>query len=270
MKPIPVSWISTYLYCKRKLYLEEVKEMRVPHNKYVIKGNIRHKIFDRINTIDEEIVRSIKTFMKKEDILMLFRKRYFEEVNKILKEDVMKLSSIGLNTTDYFHEIWKSILAEATLRSENIFGFLVKEKVYSAELWAKLFPKYLSEVELENEDLKGIIDRIEVYPSGVIPVELKSSKGPKEGVWPGDRVQVESYMILAEGEFGRKVSHGFVNYLESGEIRRVPNNEFVKDFVGGILDNIEETLKGKLPDFVKNKNKCTRCPLKDKCYATKA
>ena len=269
MKPIPVSWISTYLYCKRKLYLEEVRELRVPHNKYVIKGEIRHKIFDKINTIDEEIVRSIKSLMRKDDIFMLFRKRYYTAVNEILKEESMKLFSIGLNTPDYFHEIWPSILAEATLRAENIFGFLVKEKIYSAELWAKLFPKYLSEVRLENEDVKGIIDRIEVYPGQIIPVELKSSKGPKEGVWPGDRVQVESYMILAESEFGKKVPHGFVNYLESGEIRRVPNNEFVKDYVGGIIDNIEETLNGKLPDFVKNKNKCTRCPLKEKCYGTK-
>jgi len=28
-------------------------------------------------------------------------------------------------------------------------------------------------------------------------------------------------------------------------------------------------LKGRLPDFVKNKNKCTRCPLKEKCYGVK-
>ena len=269
MKPIPVSWISTYLYCKRKLYLEENRELRAPHNKYVIKGDIRHNIFDRINSIDEEIVKSIKSLMKKEDILMLFRKKYYELIHAILKENTMKLSSIGLSTADYFHEIWPGILREATLRTENIFGFLIKEKIYSANLWSRLSPKYLSEVRLENEDIKGIIDRIEIYPEHIIPVELKSSKGPKEGVWPGDRVQVESYIILAENEFGKKVSHGFINYLESGEIRKVPNNEFVKDFVGGIIDNIEETLKGKLPDFVKNKNKCTRCPLKEKCYEIK-
>ncbi len=266
---MPVSWISTFLYCKRKLYLEQVKNLDSFSEEFMIKREIRHKIFDRINSIDGEIVKSIKSFKKLEEIQMLFRKKYYDEVNNAIEENNLQLSSIGVNVADFFHEIWPSILKEVELRASNVFNFMVRDKIYSDELWSQLFPKYLSEIKLEDDMLKGVIDRVEIYPNHIVPVELKTSKGPREGVWSGDRIQVESYMLLLEREFGKKVKHGFVNYLDSEEKRVVLNNEFVRDYISTLLESIDMCLKGKLPDFVKNRNKCIKCPLKGKCYEVK-
>jgi CRISPR/Cas system-associated exonuclease Cas4 (RecB family) len=269
MEPMPVSWISTFLYCKRKLYLEQTRNLKVSNERYIVKEEIRHRIFNEINSVDEEIVKSIKSFKVLEEIEMIFRKRYYSLAHNIIKENDFKLAEIGLKVVDFFHEVWSGVLKEAQLRAKNLFVFISREKIYSDELWSKLVPKYLSEVSLESDKLKGVVDRIEIYPGSVVPIELKFGKGPKEGVWPGDRAQVESYMVLSSAEFGKKVDYGFVNYLESGELRKVPNNEFVPEFIDGLIENINNTLEGNLPDFVKNKNKCTRCPLKEKCYGVK-
>lgn len=259
MKTMPISWISSYLYCKRKLYLEKSKK---DDEIYLVKRKLRQKIYDSINSVDEELVKSIRSFKTLEDVNMLFRQRYYELVQTVINNNRDKLES----GADFFHEVWPSVLKEINLRSENVFEFMMKEKVYSSELWSKLFPKYLSEVYLENKKLKGFVDRIEIYPDFMVPVYLKKGKAPKEGVWPSDRAIVEAQMILIAKEFGRKVNHGFVNYLESEEIRKVQNNEFVVEFIDGLLEDIDKSLNGSLPGFVKNRKKCEKCSLKEKCY----
>jgi len=52
-----------------------------------------------------------------------------------------------------------------------------------------MFPILISEQRIGSDklQLKGIVDRIEVYENGYVPVELKTGKIPKEGVWPGHR-----------------------------------------------------------------------------------
>lgn len=267
---MPISWISTYLYCKRKLYLEQTRKIGVFEDKMPIKSDLKYRIFDKINSVDEEIVKSIKSFKKLDEIQMVFRRKYYEIANEIIEEGGESLLKIGCGVADFFHEVWPIILKEVNFRANNIFNFMIRRKIYSEELWKELFPKYLSWVRLENNMLKGTVDRIEIYPEHIVPIELKTSKGPTEGVWPGDRLQVESYMILAEGNFGKKVKHGFVNYLESEERRLVQNNEFIGDYVSTILDSIDKCLDGKLPSFVKNRNKCARCTMKEECYKLKS
>jgi len=269
MSVMPINWISTYLYCKRKLYLEEVKNFKGLDDKYLLKKEIREKIYNEINFSDQEIVQSINVPTKKEDVLSLFRKKYNEIVQKFLKDYDIRLLELHISPIDYFHEIWPILLVEANIRSNNVFGFMIKEKIYSKELWAKLSPKILSLVKLEDSNLSGVVDRIEVYEDKVIPIEVKLGSGPKEGVWPGDRIQVESFIILSEKEFGKKVPYGLINYVESEKIRNVLNNEFIGEYIRGLIEDIEKTLKGDLPDFVKNRKKCIRCPLRERCYSIK-
>jgi CRISPR/Cas system-associated exonuclease Cas4 (RecB family) len=263
---IPISWISTYLYCKRKLYLEEVKKLKSSSDEFKVREEIKNKIFESINSVDEEIVRSIKSFKKLDELQMIYRKKYYDLVQKIIRDNVMRLSSVGLSITDFFHEVWPLILKEVNLRADNIFGFIVRERVYSGELWSRLYPKYLSEVTLKNDWLSGKISRIEIYPDYIVPIELKQGKAPKEGLWPGDKAYLEACMLLVESEFGKKVNHAIIYYLESNEVRKVNNTKFIKDFVYALLEDIRDSLRGDLPDFVKNRNKCNRCPLREKCY----
>jgi len=53
-------------------------------------------------------------------------------------------------------------------------------------------------------ELKGKIDRIEKFNDTAIPVELKTGKAPKGGVWESHMIQVASYMLLLEEKLGKK------------------------------------------------------------------
>ena len=58
-KRISVSMLSAYLYCKRKLFLERVLGLFEPEKEALVKGTIRHETYDRVNRIEEKIVKSI-------------------------------------------------------------------------------------------------------------------------------------------------------------------------------------------------------------------
>lgn len=266
MEKIPIDWISTFLYCKRKLFLEEVEKLKEERKEYLVRMKIKDDVYEKINSVDREIVESIKNLMKLDEVEMLFRKKYYSLVQEIIKEHKFELEKLGLKGTDIFHSLWKDLLEEVEMRAKNVYSFFIRERIFSAKLWSQLFPKYLSWVEIENESIIGKVDRIELFENKCVPILFKNSMAPKEGVWPSDRAKVEVFMVLVEKELGKKIEGGYVNYLGSKEIRRVPNNEFVNDFVLGLVDNIRNTLNGKLPDFVKNRNKCEKCPLKEKCY----
>ncbi len=267
MEKIPIDWISTFLYCKRKLFLEEVEKLKEEREEYLIRRKIKDEVYEKINSVDKEIVESIKNFMKLDEVEMLFRKKYYSLVQEGIKEYKFELEKLNIKGTDVFHSLWKDVMEEVELRAKNVYSFFIREKVFSSQLWSNLFPKYLSWIKIENESIFGKVDRVEVFESKCVPILLKNSTGPKEGVWPSDRAKVEVFMVLAEKELGKKIECGYVNYLGSKEIRKVPNNEFVGEFVLGLVDNIRNSLNGKLPDFVKNRNKCEKCPLKEKCYS---
>lgn len=65
---IPVSLLSTYLYCPRKLFLQEVLLLEEPPKDIVVMGSIRHETHDLINKKEEEIVTSIKKWYPLEEL----------------------------------------------------------------------------------------------------------------------------------------------------------------------------------------------------------
>ena len=46
---------------------------------------------------------------------------------------------------------------------------------------------------------------MEIYENGYVPIELKTGKMPKEGVWPGHKVQIAAYSMLIEEKFKTEV-----------------------------------------------------------------
>jgi len=267
MNKVSITWISTWLYCKRKLYLEQVRNFKVENEAFEIKSELKKRVFDDINSADKRIVVSFNSFKSLEDIQMVFRKEYYKIIQGIVNENRIKLFNIGLNVTDFFHEIWPSALEEAKTRSNNLFSFILKEKIYSDELWSKLYPRYLSNVYFNNNKIEGVLEKVELYQDYSIPIKVRTGKAPKEGVWPSDKVLMEIFIYLTEKEFGKKVEHGIINYLGSEEVRKVSKSEHAEEFMSLLLEDLNNTLKGSLPGFVKNRKKCDKCPLKERCYA---
>src|SRR3990167_10886369 len=238
---ISVSMLSTYLYCPRMLFLQKVLAVEEPPKESLVLGSLRHEIYDFINKSEQKIVSSIMEKMQYIQLLGAYKSHY----SKILKEKIIqnkpKIREVNLNIVDVFKKTWPLILNEAELRAKNIFDFVVKHNVYGNELWEKLTPKIISEKSVESEklQLKGIIDRIEVYENSYVPIELKTGKMPKEGVWPGHRIQIAAYALLLEEKFKTSVKEGFIYYMDAKESRHIAINPFMKEEIVGLVREVQ-------------------------------
>jgi CRISPR-associated protein Cas4 len=269
---VNVTALSGYLYCPRKLYLESVRKIREPPKGSMVKGSIKHNIFDRVNKVEEGIVCSIVRPIKFTDLLMQYRRSYYKVAFEVLDSNKPVMKQLGINPTELFHTIWPMYLEEARTRSQNVFNFFRKEQVYGKKLWESLWPKYMTEIKVDSDDLKlkGIVDRIEMYQKEIFPVELKSGRMPMRGVWPGHGIQIGAYVMLLREKFKKIVKHGYIDYLDAKERRLVAVNPFMEDNVKNTTKEVIELMQQEnLPDFCENKNKCEKCGLKEECYKLK-
>ncbi len=269
---LSVTMLSSYLYCSRKLYLQRVLGLWEPPKEAMVKGTIRHETYDLINKNEERIVKSIKELN-----LEKIKEKYKYEYLKFLRVAILKnkegLAKFEIKPEEMFKKVYPMINDEAETRAFNIFTFIQKNNLFGDELWEKLTPKIQSELKVTSEvlGLKGIIDQIEVYSDGnsveYVPIELKTGKAPREGVWPGHKIQLAAYCLLLEGHYKKQIKEGFITYLDIKDRRHIAMNAFLKDEVKELIDKVNDLLNSKeLPDFCGSENKCKICGLRDDCY----
>lgn len=266
---LPVSLLSTYLYCSRKLFLEKVLLLQEPPKESLVIGSLRHEIYDKINKSEEEIIRSITKSMAAEKILDLYKQKYISILEKSVINNKKRIEGISMTINDACKRCFPWIIEESSMRALNVFSFIEENNVFGEELWQKLTPKILSELRLESDELKlkGVIDQVHVYGDCYVPFELKTGSMPKDGVWPSHRIQIAAYSLLLEEKFKKKIKEGFIIYIDSNQKRHIAINPFLREEVGQIIDEVITILQSKeLPDFCGNENKCRKCGLKDKCY----
>ncbi len=266
---ISVTMLSSYLYCSRKLFLQRVLAVEEPPKESLVLGTLRHEIYDFINQSEERIVTSIKEKIQYNELISLYKNFYSRALRERVIKNKSRIKEVNLDIVDVFKKTWPLILEEAETRTKNIFDFIQKYNIYGRELWEKLTPKILSELRVSSEQLqlKGIIDRIEVYKNTYTPIELKTGKMPKQGTWPGHRIQIAAYALLIEEKFNTKVKEGFINYLDAKETRQITINPFMKEEIINLVKEVQELLKNHSPpNYCENKNKCTNCGLKETCY----
>lgn len=266
---ISVSMLSSYLYCSRKLFLQRVLAVTEPPKESLVLGTLRHEIYDFVNQSEERIVSSIKEKIQHSELIAIYKKFYSRALRERIIKNKSKIKEVNLDMVDVFKRTWSLILDEAEIRAKNIFTFIQKYDIYGYELWEKLTPKIISEQRVESNELqlRGIIDRIEVYKDSYVPVELKTGKMPKEGVWPGHRIQIIAYAVLLEEKFKTKVKEGFVNYLDAKETRQIGINPFMREEIINLVKDVQELLKNQQPpNYCENRNKCTNCGLRETCH----
>ncbi|MAE42600.1 CRISPR-associated protein Cas4 [Candidatus Woesearchaeota archaeon] len=269
---ISVSMLSSYLYCARKLFLQKVLEFEEPPKESLVLGSIRHEVYDYINKKEEQIVSSILEKTDHNSLKDLYKKSYVQKVREVVIKNKPRMRQVNLGIVDAFKRTWPYIMNEAEIRAENIFSFIQENNVYGKELWEKLTPKILSEMRIESEklQLRGIIDKVEVYEDGYVPIELKTGKMPREGMWPGHRIQITAYALMLEEKFNVPIKEGFVHYLDVQEKRHLAMNPFMKEEIISLVKEIQALLqKNNIPEYCENKNKCVNCGLKEQCFNEK-
>lgn len=267
-KRISVTMLSSYLYCKRKLFLEKVLGLFEPEKLELVKGSIRHETYDEANKAEESIVKSIAPGDDFEKIYSKYSNSYSALLRSKIYLNRFRLKNVKLPLIDAYKQIWPFFQRESEIRTLNIWKCVESYNIYGEELWEKLTPKIQSEYRIESEALllNGIIDQIEKYETGIVPVELKTGSMPSEGVWPGHRIQVGAYALMLEEKYGTEIKEGIIHYLDSDIRRHVAINPFLKDEIKELRDKVRVLLEGKeLPEPESNENKCAKCGLREKC-----
>jgi CRISPR-associated protein Cas4 len=260
---ISVTLLSSYLYCARKLFIEAVLGIRseVP-KEAIVRGSIRHSIHEEINLAEESIIKSVRS-SKFEDIFAVYAKEFLGIMKRQVIRNKARLKSVKIPLKRYFEESWPAVLREAEFRANRVFGFAKTTGFTGEKLWESITPKIKPEYRLESEALmlRGVI-----HSNIFVPVELKTGKAPKEGVWPGHKIQVGAYAMLVEEHFGVPVQKGIVRYLDTNEMREIIINPFLKEEVKSVLASVNKLLSSKeAPDFCDSDNKCKCCDLRNVC-----
>jgi len=269
---LSVTALTSYLYCQRKLYLQRVLGFYEPLRAPLIKGTIRHEVYEQINNIEEEIVTSITKKSTKEELFNKYKQAHSEILRDIIRKHKDKLKSLDLKPNEIFKQTWHLIMEESITRAKNIWEFMQTHLLYGKELWEKLSPKISSEFRISSEKLKlrGIIDQIEIYEMGYVPVEIKTGSCPKEGIWPNHKIQIGAYALLLEEKYNKEIKEGFVTYLDAKQRRHVPINPFLKQEILELIEKTNNLLKSKeIPEKTDNENKCRACGIKEQCFDEK-
>lgn len=272
---ISVSLLSSYDYCARKLFLEQVLKLAAVPREAVVKGSVRHSVHERASKAEESLVKSIKSELTYNEIVEKYKKLHSDILKETIMRNKSKLSEVKISLTDFFKEAWPLVLQESQHKALNLHDFMKKNKVFGDDLWKHLSPKIESEFYIESEDLmlKGVIDQLEVYDNKivreVVPYELKTGSAPREGVWPGHKIQIGAYIMLLEKN-KMFVRDAYVKYLDINDVRTVIMNPFLEKKVLDTRDLVIQLFKSKeVPDFCDNKLKCTSCQLKEQCFNEK-
>lgn len=265
---ISVTTVSSYTYCKRKVYLNQVLGLREPPKPQMILGSVAHEARDSSNKKEQEIIESIEVIDKK-----LIEERFTSKYGEILRETVKQfkkeLNQFGITMLDAFEQTWQKLKKTAQIRSSQVFEFASKKNLVGKKLWEEI-PKITTELRIESSilGLKGIIDRIETHDELLIPVELKTGSMPFNGVWPGHQIQLAAYMLLLEEHSKQKIKEAHVHYLDYDAKRTIVMNPFLRDKVKNLISEINEMIEKKqIPEMEENTNKCKNCSLKEQCQA---
>jgi CRISPR-associated protein Cas4 len=266
---ISVSLLSTYLYCPRKMFLQQVLKLKEPQKQSTVLGSLRHTFYDAVNRSEELLVKSITGGMGFQDVFGMYKKSY----SKILRDRIIEfrpnIREVNLEIVDVFKKAWPNIELDAQDRASNVYKFIVENKVFGEKLWETLTPKIMTETRIDSNSLqlKGIVDRIEDHRTGYIPVELKTGKMPKEGVWPGHRIQIVAYAMLIEDKYGVTVKEGHVRYLDSKIERQIMINPFMREEIKDLIVEVKGVIERDFPPiFCESKKKCLNCGIRETCY----
>ena len=122
--------------------------------------------------------------------------------------------------------------------------------------------------------LRGMMDSVASDKDGVVAVHTAQGKAPRDGVWPGHRLQMGAYLLLLEEAHGEKQLHGVVRYAP-GEKGRQPverpvvMNPFLRYEVLDARDRIFAMLAADSPPAAEpSQKKCSACQVRERCLCS--
>lgn len=268
---ISVTALSSYQYCARKLYLERVLRLVTKEKAVMIRGSVYHGCLEDLNRLEESLVRGIVAGMQYPDVVARFIGVAGEIVSSQMQFWRGKIDAVGLDGHKLYPEVSFMLHTEARNRARDVFSFIeLNGDVRGDALWEAWTPKRMPEQKISLDDLglRGIIDCVLQFDGGsLVPIEYKTGKSPKGGVWPGHKVQVAAYAVMLERVFKTQVNYGIIRYLDDQRDEKVFVNPFLRDEVLSLVPQINSMLASdELPARCLSPAKCEACDFKARCH----
>ncbi|MGM5482689.1 MAG: CRISPR-associated protein Cas4 [Nanobdellota archaeon] len=263
---MPVSLLVTFLYCPRKLYLQRVLNLSESPRGQALVNKIKDIVFSSFNEM--RLISSIAPENTLADIEKMFKKEFDARLKQAIIEKKKSIIRQNFEPDEIYKRAWSVISLDLTSRVKWIWDFVQEKNKFGRALWEALSPKIKSDYFVESEDLglKTKIDQILIYEQGIFPLLLRTGLPPSEGIWPAQRIQLASCMMLLEKNFQIEVKKGYIYYSDSG-IRELNMNPFLRDDVINIKKKVDFLLNSEeIPPITKKESKCNNCNLKKKCH----
>ena len=155
---------------------------------------------------------------------------------------------------------WDSLAKYRVLRS--ITNLVDSSEIRSLTDLMKTFNKIDgkivgTEVYLTRENLCGKIDVLWKVDNGYIIQEEKTGEPPTDKVaWKDDKLQVDAYAFLAEGNNYSPVISGIIIYNDLKPRKVKPNPDNAIEVLREVIWLLENDV---LPEVEGNENKCKKC-----------
>lgn len=264
---IPVTALTGYLFCPRKIWLGYVAKEK-PKIEFMptVLGSIRHNAMDKAAKFEDDILTTIKPNYTPEDIQIIYRQYYMKAVNLSIIQRKKEIENAGITMQDALNSVSEQMTIEAKIRAKYVTEFIAIKKCYGEELKEKMQPKIISEfyIDAYKLGLNGSIDKIEKYGNVLVPMEMKTGTAPREGVWDNHRIQIAAYIMMLNEKYRQEIKEGYILY--ENERRKVILNPFLEDEIKLLIEKVNALIKSeKIPKILDNEKKCSKCNLFENC-----
>lgn len=222
---ISASDLAAWEFCPRKVYFQRVLGIRSPKKEEMIKGTIKHKIF-------EEMINSHK---KKESF----------DISNIIE------NALSRYTKDF--EEFSTDVDGFKKELESCFSIL-REKVNKKEF---LIPEFCEQwMESEDLALKARIDTVFNESGDWIIGDLKTNTSD----FLGTQLQVGAGALVFEKKMNTKVKKMKIISHNDWEEKKIYLTNELRKKILETRDEVREMLKNKkMPPTCSNINKCSKC-----------
>ncbi|TQD28351.1 Dna2/Cas4 domain-containing protein [Methanolobus vulcani] len=255
---ITVSELSMYFSCARKLYYscrghEQFHSSSLSYIEHLVLKEMAMKYSDVLkSSSSKDDVLSVdfdSMLLQVMDDLSII---YPDEVSGLMQEEMTELTE---SARSYLPEI-----------QQNLAEQIEDPEISEISIIADMISSLDEEPYLHSEKLNvtGVPYRLLSMDDSFVPVIIKTSKAPENGVWNNDRLHVTCFAMLAEETHGIPVKSCLVIYAKSGHFRKVNIHSNDRRQVLKAISRARQIKNGKMPD--KNESAlCASCEFSEMC-----
>jgi CRISPR-associated exonuclease Cas4 len=231
--------VYQYTYCPQKHKLQYTQKVNVPPTPQMVLGALLHKIREVLEDQEFTIIKDIDdiTF---EQVVQAYKRKKLDIFETAMKEKSQIVHQLSDEDCEYAKKDLDLLLYEKAVRTMRVFQAYQLKRGELAEYVSPPWKYVKYSMKSKKLQLAGIADLIEHFGSFFYPVELKTGKPPKEGIFMQDKYEVGCTALLVEDHFKVPVPVGFIEYTQLGERRPVRIDTTLRDQVLHVRDCITE------------------------------